>query len=289
MDPAEALAQLGGVARADQLLRFCSPRELRSAVESARVVRLALGRYGFPGMRGAREQAMRLSGTIVGLSAAVEHGWEVARPPDRPWVSVPRNRNVGPLQRKGVRLFWSDARGSVSSPEETVLLCARELPFGEALAVADSALRHGVDPDGLLAAAAAARGPGSRRGRRVAAAATALAANPFESVLRSIVLEVPGLCVEPQGPVVVHGRTIHPDLVDRRLRVAIEADSWLHHAATPDLFARDLWRYTALVVHGWTVVRFGWWQVMHDPDYVRTTLEMLVATCTTARPRRRSA
>jgi very-short-patch-repair endonuclease len=287
MDPAEALAQLGGAARADQLLRSCTPRELARAVRERRVLRPARGRYQLPHLQTAGAHANRLSGTVVGLSAALEHGWEVARPPDLPWVAVPRNRNVSVQQRRGVRLFWSDDPSS--SPVPTVIECARRLPFGEALAVADSALRHGVDPDELVLAAAGARGQGAPACRRVAAEATALAANPFESMLRAIALDVPGLRVRPQVPVTVFDVTIHPDLVDLDLGIVVEADGWLHHASTPDQFARDLWRYTALVVHGWLVVRFGYHQVMHDPAFVREALEMLVRTGSSARHRLRIA
>ncbi len=289
MDPPEALAQVGGAARTDQLLRSCTARELGRAVRDGRVVRMTRGRYALPQVRDAGAHALRLSGTVVGLSAALEHGWEVVRPPDLPWVSVPRNRKVSPHQRRGVRLFYSDARGSVSAPVPTVLECARRLPFGEALAVADSALRHGVDLDELVLAAAGVRGPGAPACRRVVAEASGCAANPFESSLRAIALEVDGLRLHPQLEVTVFGRSLHPDLVDPRLRVIVEADSWLYHGATPERFDRDLWRYTALVVHGWIVVRFGYHQVMHDPDFVREALELLVATCSRTRSRRRSA
>ena len=61
----------------------------------------------------------------------------------------------------------------VTSPLRTVLDCARRLPFSEALAVADSALRSGlVTEDELRLAAAGTRGPGCKNIRRAAAEAT---------------------------------------------------------------------------------------------------------------------
>ena len=84
-------------------------------------------------------------------------------------------------------------------------------------------------------------------------------------------LEVGGLDVVPQWPVEARGRTWHPDLVDVRRRLAIEADSWEFHTGR-DEHSRDCVRYTALSVTGWTVLRFTWEQVMLSPAYVRDVL-----------------
>ena len=111
------------------------------------------------------------------------------------------------------------------------------MPFDEALAVADSALRSlDVSSDNLLRRAAAVPVRHRARCMRVALAADARAANPFESVLRAIALQVPDLSVEPQVWIGDVGR---PDLVDEGLRI---------------------------------VLRFAWEHVMFRPDYVRTTL-----------------
>jgi very-short-patch-repair endonuclease len=44
-------------------------------------------------------------------------------------------------------------------------------------------------------------------------------------------------------------------------------------------------RYNALGLRGWLVLRFAWEQVMHDPEYVRESLDV----ATFWRPRRRTA
>ena len=51
----------------------------------------------------------------------------------------------------------------------------------------------------------------------------------------------------------------------------LEADSWQCHTGK-DAHARDCRRYTLLVVHGGTVLRFTWRQAMHDADFVRRCL-----------------
>jgi hypothetical protein len=68
---------------------------------------------------------------------------------------------------------------------------------------------------------------------------------------------------------------VHPDVVDSGRRVVLEADPWEFHTGK-DAHARDCRRYTLLVVHGWTVLRFTWRQVMHDADIVRWCLVSLL-------------
>jgi very-short-patch-repair endonuclease len=50
-------------------------------------------------------------------------------------------------------------------------------------------------------------------------------------------------------------------------RVLIECDSeqW-HRGREP--WQRDMWRYNTLVAAGWKVLRFTWWDVTSQPDYV---------------------
>ena len=151
----------------------------------------------------------------------------------------------------------------------TVNDCARILPFDEALAIADSALRSGLVTQGDLDAIDV-RGAGSGAVRRVLRRADARAANPFESVLRALCIEV-GLVVEPQAAVDLGTGTIHPDLVCHALRTVFEADSWSFHTSRK-AHRHDCARYNLLVIHDWRVLRFTWEQVMHDQAYVRWVL-----------------
>ncbi len=277
MDAVEALTRLGGVARARDIVDLSSRGKLRRAVRDGDIVALGSGRYAF-GVDDA--EALALDGVISHLSAALRWGWEVKWPPDRPWVTVSRDRNIAAARREAVHLIYADLGDDVidgvTSPLRTVIDCARRLPFDEALAVADSALRAGdVTLENLLEASARMRGRGATQCRRVAAAATAKAANPFESVLRAIALEF-SFDLAPQAPVVVDGETYFPDLVDVSRGFVLEADSWRFHASQQG-HARDCRRYNALVLSGWLVLRFTWDQVMHSPDYVRRVLAELAS------------
>ena len=180
-----------------------------------------------------------------------------------------------------MRLTWVDlddtqVEGLATNATTTLAMCGRRLPFDEALAVADSALRDGFPVARLHAIAAAARGPGSARLTRVAAHADGRSDNPFESVLRAIAIDVPGLEVEPQVRISGElGLDVRADLVDRRLRIVLEADSFEWHGDRTAL-RRDARRYDLLVANGWTVLRFSWEDVMHDPDFVRAVLRATV-------------
>ena len=271
VDAVEALTRLGGIAWARDIVGLSSRGSLRRAVRAGDVVRVGAGRYGFTV---SHAEAQALDGVVSHLSAALHWGWEVKWPPDLPWVTVARSRHITAARRKDVHLVYADVDDvidGVTSPLRTVIDCARRLPFDEALAVADSALRDGrVTGADLAREAAVVRGRAAAQCRRVAAAATAKAANPFESVLRAIALDHPFDLV-PQVPVSVSGQTYHPDLVDVNRRVVLEADSWRFHASRQG-HARDCRRYNALVLDGWLVLRFTWDQVMHSPDYVCAVL-----------------
>lgn len=277
VDAVEALTRLGGVARANEILDLSSRGKLRRAVRDGDIVALGSGRYAF-GVDDA--DALALDGVISHVSAAVRWGWEVKWPPDRPWVTVARDRNIAAARREAVHLVYADLGDDVidgvTSPLRTVMDCARRLPFDEALAIADSAVRAGdVTREELLEASARQRGRGATQCRRVAVEATPKAANPFESVLRAIALEFP-FDLAPQSPVLIDGETYFPDLVDVSRAFVLEADSWRFHASQQG-HARDCRRYNALVLAGWLVLRFTWDQVMHSPDYVREVLAGLAS------------
>ncbi len=258
---------MGGIAAARDLLLLTSRRRLRTAVQGRAILQAGHGRYALPVADQARRAAVLVGGHVTLLSAALHWGWEVRMPPRRPQVGVPHGR---PLPRLGAADVHRLPRGTTTegwatSPLATVLQCARHLPFADALAVADSALRHdAMTYDDLQAAA-------SGRDRAVLLHATKVAANPFESALRAIAIEA-GVPVVPQFEIHARGLVLHPDLVDPLAGVVLEAESWEFHGREKHAFETDCERYNALTATGWRVLRFTWPQVMHHPDLVRAVL-----------------
>lgn len=281
MTVVEHLTALGGVATRALLVEQSSRADVDRAVRAGEVVALARGRYALPQAGGALAAAHRLSGVVSHLSAALHWGWEVKLPPALPDVTLPRKRKLAAGRGDGLAIHWADlgaddVAGPVTSRDRTLLDCLRTEPFDAGLAVADSALRHGFSPGRMAALARDARGPGSRKVRHVAGKATPEAANPFESVLRAIAEDVPGLVVRPQVSIRVPEFLGRPDLVDERLMVILEADSFSWHGDRAAL-RRDARRYNRFVVNGWLVLRFSWEDVMFDPGWVREVLVSVVA------------
>ena len=281
MSVTEWLVELGGVATRGTLVRLTSREELDRAVAGGDVVRVARGRYGLPGLDEAVRMAVAVGGAVSHASAALHHGWAVREVPAKPQVTVSRGRRVDPALAERVDLHFAelaaeDVVGHVVVPDVAMAMCLRRLPFADALAIADSGLREGFGPVRLGQLADAARGPGSPQVRRVADLASPLAANPFESALRAIAADVPGLDVRPQVEIRLEGALIRPDLVDELLRIVLEADSFEWHGGREQL-AADARRYNLLTVEGWLVLRFAWEDVMHDPAYVRVVLEQAVS------------
>lgn len=221
---AESLRVLGGVASYRALVRRCSRADLERAVAAGDILRVGRGRFVVPEVEEATAVAHGLNGVLSHTSAALGWGWALKNLPGRPHVTVPTKRKVAAAARRGVLLRRRDLLAEEvsdgrTSRSLTLEQCLRTLPFDEGLAVADSALRSGLLPGDLQAIARDARGPGAPAIRAVANAADGRADNPFESVLRALALQVPGLTVVPQiriGPV-------RPDLVDEDLRLVLEA------------------------------------------------------------------
>lgn len=242
------------------------------------LLRLSRGRYALPTAALARIAGERLTATVCLRSAAAHHGWELKIQPEVPELMVRRGRKLSSAQRTGVDVHWSNVaddqvRDGVTTPLRTVIDCARVLPFDEALAVADSALRSGkVARDDLRGIDV--RGAGAAAVRRVLVHADGRAANPFESVLRALCIEA-GLVVEPQLRVQLGTGVVRPDLVCLARRLVLEADSWTFHASRK-AHGRDCARYNLLVIRGWSVLRFTWEQVMLDQAYVRWVLAQLL-------------
>lgn len=280
-DVLKALTALGGVARRSALVSACGRTAVDAAVRDGVIVSVARGTWtSAAGADRALAAATSLTGFLSHRSAALDRGWAVRTVPEDPEVTVGRGRHISAKRQQGVVLHRADLTcddidGHRTSADRTLVDCLRALPLPEALAVADSALRGGMSRTHMQAVARDVRGPGAPRVRKVAALADGRAANPFESSLRAICLEVEGLHVVPQVPIYDPGWLGCPDLVDSRLRIVLEADSFEWHGDRRAL-RRDARRYNALVAAGWLVLRFTWEDVMFRPDLVADTLRAVV-------------
>ncbi|HEY5483150.1 MAG TPA: DUF559 domain-containing protein [Propionibacteriaceae bacterium] len=286
-----AITRLGGVATWTELIADVGRVGLRRALDSGSIIRVGRGRYVAAATSEHRSRAHALTGLVSHLSAAVHHGWKVKCVPAEAWVTVPRTRHVRAAP-EGVRIHWADlpadeASAGVTHPLRTVLDCARVLPFDEALALADSALRSGtVSKEDLRSAAASTSGPGSAQIRRVTAHADGRAANPFESVLRALALEA-GLDLTPQLVIAEPGFFAVADLGSERLRLVVEAEGFEHHGTRAGLRA-DCTRHTGFALHGWTSLRFTYEDVMYAPEWVVWVLRSWLTGEVTTPPSRKN-
>ena len=276
MDPSEIVRLLGGVARWNEIECLVTRAQVDAELKSGAITRLRRGTYALGDLADVRARAQAAAGTVSHLSAAVDHGWKVKFPPERPTLTLPRTRtlpsaelevhwqNLGPLQ----------VRRGVTRPVETVIGCARAYDLDVALCVADSALRErAVTRAQLLAAAEASPRTARAKALRVVQAADGRSANPFESCARAIALDVPGLHVRPQVSIRGVGRV---DLADLVLGIVVECESFEFHSDARSL-KRDVRRYTSCARRGLVVVRFTWDEVMFDASYCRQALVDVVA------------
>ena len=286
MNPVEVIRLFGGVADYGLLLTLVTRGAVNRAVADGSVVRLRRGVYAVSSA-GARAEAVRAGGYVSHLSAALHHGWKVKQVPDKPCLTIPRNKARPDVDAE---LHWGtvwpvELEGGVSRPVPTVIACARAYPYDEALCVADSALRAGdVTREQLISAALRSPRTGRARAVRVAENADGRADNPFESCVRAVCHDVAGLSVDLQVAIAGVGRV---DLADRRLRIIIECDSFEVHSDRAAL-RKDIRRYTEAARRGWVVLRFSWEQVMTDQQYVRDVLIDVVRLRTTEAVRRPS-
>lgn len=307
-EPIEGLGDLmppGRVASRAQILGLVSRRTLDHLLRAGSLVRLGHGRYRLADSAtpvGARSWArwgdgpsagevaaiaadLALArahgGILVGTSAARALGWMLLDEPAIPTIVIPRERRPPKHPRGKVRLLRRDLPdGSLldgtTTPLETLLTCTSALTFEAALAVADSAVRSGaVERHEFCEAAACDHRAGIGQARRVASLVDPRSANPFESAVRALAVDVPGLDLEPQVTVRAASLDHRVDLCDRSLRLIIEADSFAFHGGKDD-FVADIARYNRLVAAGWTVIRVSWDLLCHRRAELLDTLHRVV-------------
>ena len=279
MDVITVIERSGGLATRADLIRATSRADVDRAVARGSLRRVGHGRYALPGVEQAAAAAHRLNGHLSLTSAAVHHGWEVKTVPPLPHVVFPRKRNVPRLGRREVVVHRADlgpddVAGIATSRELTLLQCLRSLPDDEALAIADSALRHGEISTLRRVHGVRSRG-GERQGTTHRGTGRCARREPLR--VRHARHLPPGarpVRHPAAGPVGDHFWAC-PDLVDRKHRIVIECDSWQWHGDRKG-FLKDVRRYTLLSADGWTVLRFTWDDVMLRPAWVRDVLSRAV-------------
>lgn len=171
----------------------------------------------------------------------------------------------------------------VTDPAQTVVDCARTLPFGEALAVADSALHlkkvTRTDLAGLLGAQPGRRG--NAQARRVVELADPRPESGGESLVRALMIELGLPAPELQAEIPdaeAPGRMYRVDFLFRppdASPVILELDGLEKYQnaemtggrSAVQVMARERQREAALTAHGNRVARIGFAQAM-DPVFL---------------------
>jgi very-short-patch-repair endonuclease len=178
--------------------------------------------------------------------------------------------------------------GKATSPLRTVLDCARFLPLGEALAIADSAVRSGkVQPEILKSAAEALRGAGRRKAIRVVDLMDGRSESALESVLRARLIEAGITGFIPQYRISGQGFSARVDLANPQLKIVLEADSFAFHGTRAAL-RKDCRRHVNLAMCGWLLLRYSWEDVILNDDWVGESLDAVISGVQ-LRPRRLAA
>ncbi|WP_134110509.1 type IV toxin-antitoxin system AbiEi family antitoxin domain-containing protein [Kribbella pratensis] len=273
-DVVDVLGRRGGSATFADLRALVSARSIRNALDSGQIRRVAKGVYALPDAPPALTAARSHGGVVSHLSAAQHWGLGVVNRPVLPHVTLEPARV---RRRTGLPciLHWASvpALDDVTTPLRTVLDCLRTLPMGEALAVADSALRSGcVEQDELLDAAAKLRGPHRKRILRAAALADGRSESVLESALRALLIERRIEGFVPQVVVQDGQFSARLDLANPARRLGLEAEGFEHHG-TRRALVKDCRRHVNLAIRGWTILRFTWEDVMFDGDWVVDAVE----------------
>jgi len=279
----EPLAEYDGLILRDRVLSAgVDPDQLVIALRTGRLFRVQRGVYGaraaqpepLPRARAAvlssgvldavasHHTAGRVFGLAVSDRPAVEHitvRRELRRVRRRELHFHSRALALGDvLPRDGVAL---------TSPARTVFDLAAYLPRREAVWCVDDALRRNVTTPSALMQVGERRlgGRGDALARERIAEADGVAESMLETIGRLALAD--GEVPLPQAQFKVHndvGRLIaRLDGAYPERRLAVEFDGQSFHSA-PEAVFRDRRRQNSLELEGWRVLRFTWWDVVHD-------------------------
>lgn len=186
-------------------------------------------------------------------------------------VKHPRTAAEYELHQWGMRL---------TSPEQTIVDCARALPLRESLPLADAYLRRRPEayPE-LKEALNTARGWGATSAQEVAATMSCSADSIGETQLRLILLSEKLPPFSEQYEIIVAGRRFFADFAFPELKIVVEFDGrikYTEYAPTQEVLIAEREREKMLTNAGWRVLRFDWNMVVKRAEYVRAVIAQAV-------------
>jgi hypothetical protein len=198
---------------------------------------------------------------VTGVSAATVWGLDLLQTHDDVEVTLPPGSNmvrVAGIRARRARIdenhVWRRRDIPVTTPAATAVRLAQALPHEDAVVAIDQLIHTGVvDLEPIRILAAASRGPGSARARRVCALADGRAESPQETRLRLLMARGGLPPPVPQFVVRIDGRFIgRVDFAWPDRKVAVEYDGLWH--AEAGQFARDRRRLNELHAADWRIV-----------------------------------
>jgi predicted transcriptional regulator of viral defense system len=279
-----------GVVTRDELrvLGFSDSRISRR-LRTGHLVRLHAGVFRVPAAPNSPLQEIYSACKWLGPNAFASHRsaarvWRLgdlpsAARPEVTVVGIDRKSSDAVIVHRTTELLGCDRRMRnlipITDPTRTVIDCCAVLSDHGAEAVMDDALHARYTTVERLSKRldelAGCGRNGIGRARRLLERRIAEAERP-ESRLTRRVLRLIQASALP-NPVSLHavklpdGRTLHPDLAYPDLLIAIEADSYKHHAREQG-WLTDIDRDNFLQGMGWIVLRFTWKDVTTRPEYV---------------------
>lgn len=282
-------AQDGLVTRGQALRCGLSRDQVRYRCSLGEWVAVYPGVFRFAGTPLTVRSSIRAAGLWVGppgwvSGIAALYWWGLSdRPSSDVEVTVPRRRFLQPpsgiaIRRSDLQVADTTVLDGLSVTHQAYSALYGATCLGrEGAAVLDRALQRSVPIE--LADQAAARYPRSRWSR--AARQLLEAARDGEAISERLLvreLRRAGIGGWTLGHAVsLPGMTAWLDLAFVAKRVAIEVDGWAWHQS-PDRFQRDRRRQNALILAGWMVLRFTWFDLTLRPAFVIEEIRRALAS-----------
>jgi very-short-patch-repair endonuclease len=266
------VAARGGVVHSQDLLASgFSMHQMRSAVAFGALNRVRRSWLVHPAADPARQAAASVSGRVTCITACRSRGlWVPEGVDETPHIAVAHSASR--VARAGLVLHHASGpepagdREVEDSIANVLLHVARCLPPAAAIAVWESAIRrHLVMPEHLRRIRWR-----SSRAARLAAEAEKYSDSGLESEFVRLLRTI-GVALRQQ--VWIDG---HPVDVLVGERLVIQLDGFAHHSAPADR-RRDLRADARLVLLGYTVLRFDFYQVFFEADEVVRMVRMAIA------------